>query len=76
VGKASLSHYARAALAAGRLGEPGKALRLLQDAEHNVGPERLRASMWYHMGCFATRLGRYREAVEYFRHAAEGGLPA
>jgi hypothetical protein len=33
----------------------------------------MKAPMWYNMGCFASRLGQYADAIRYLMKAVDAG---
>ena len=72
-GKARPVVYFRASLAAGYLGDNRRALEILEEAREKLHPSQISGAMWYNMGCFAARLGRFAEAVRYLNRAADAG---
>lgn len=73
-GKTTMKIYHHASLAAWQSGQPGRALAILQEAEARLGTAKLGGSIWYNMGCFATRLGRFSEACRYLQQAVDRGF--
>jgi hypothetical protein len=67
------SAYFQASLAAFRAGELARALAILQEAEACLPPSEMKGPLWYNMGCFAARLGRFPEAVRYLNRAVDAG---
>jgi tetratricopeptide (TPR) repeat protein len=66
-------HYSRASLAAFRTGDTARALGILRRAMEVLPAAEMRGSMWYNMGCFAARLGRFCEALRYLNRAVDAG---
>jgi hypothetical protein len=66
-------HYFRASLAAFRAGDTARALEIMQQAEASLPAARMKGEMWYNMGCFAARLGRFPEALRYLNRAVDAG---
>ncbi len=66
-------HYFRASLAASKLGDNARALAILEQAEAMLPPPKMKGAMWYNMGCFAARLGRYPDALGYLNQAVNAG---
>jgi hypothetical protein len=67
-------HYFRASLAASLTGKLERALAILQEAEKVLPAAEIRGPMWYNLGCFAARLGRFGEAVRYLTRAVDAGV--
>jgi hypothetical protein len=74
VGDAEPVHFSRAALAAHLTGDTRRALGLLREAEARLPEGSFTGPMWYNRGCFATRLGRFTEAIRCLRHALDHGF--
>jgi hypothetical protein len=74
MGKAPASAYARAALAAGRLGKNAVALAILKEAVDRLPAAQITGAMWYNMGCFAARVGAFGDAVRYLGRAVDAGF--
>jgi hypothetical protein len=68
------AHYFRASLAAHLEGDTARALRLLQQAEEKLPPAQMKGPLWYNLGCFAARLGRFAEALRYLHRAVDAGF--
>lgn len=66
-------HYFRASISAYRCGNTARALGILKEAETRLSPQEMKGSIWYNMGCFATRLGRFAEALQYLNRAVDAG---
>jgi hypothetical protein len=66
-------HYFRASMAAFKGGDVARALDILCHAEARLLASEIKGSMWYNMGCFATRLGRFEEALRYLNRAVDAG---
>jgi hypothetical protein len=73
LGSAGALVYHHAALAAHLAGDTPRALAILQEAEAKLGDAGMRGAMWYNLGCFATRLGRFDDAMHYLGRAAARG---
>jgi hypothetical protein len=73
LGRAPAAAYARAALAAGHLGQNAAALAILKEAVERLPKAEITGAMWYNMGCFAARLGTLHEAVQYLGRAVDAG---
>ncbi len=50
-----------------------RALAILQEAEARLSTSGMTGVMWYNMGCYAARLGRFADAMRYLRSAANPG---
>jgi hypothetical protein len=72
-GSLRAAHYFRAALAAYHCGNTARALGILKQAEARLPAEEMKGPLWYNMGCFATRLGRFAEALHYLNRAVDAG---
>jgi hypothetical protein len=72
-GGARAVDYFRASLAAYRTGNLRRALAILQEAEAALPAGEMKGSLWYNMGCFAARLGRFPDAVRYLNRAVDAG---
>src|SRR5262249_4459919 len=66
--------YFRASLAAHFSGDTPRALDVLKDAETDVPEAQMRGPMWYNMGCFSARLGRFPDALRYLNRAVDAGF--
>jgi hypothetical protein len=66
-------HYLRASLAAYQKGDLKWALAILNQAEQALPPSERKGAVYYNMGCFAARLGRYQEAVRHLNRAVDAG---
>jgi tetratricopeptide (TPR) repeat protein len=66
-------HYFRASLAALHGGDTARALDVLRQAEADLPAGQMTGVMWYNMGCFAARLGRFPEAMRYLTRAVDAG---
>ncbi len=66
-------HYFRASLAAAQLGDAERALTILSRATATLPPAELWPTFWYNMGCFATRLRRFAEALGFLNRAVDAG---
>jgi hypothetical protein len=71
--RASALVYHHASLAAHLAGHTTRALAILKEAETTLGDAGMRGPMWYNLGCFATRLGYFDDAVHYLGRAVERG---
>ena len=49
-------------------------LREIQERFGWLPPAEMRGPMWYNMGCFAARLGRFPEALVYLNKAVDAGF--
>jgi hypothetical protein len=65
--------YFEAGVAAYKLGEYARAFRILKEAEERLGVTRLTGPMWYNLGCLASRLGQWPEAIRYLNRAVDAG---
>jgi hypothetical protein len=66
--------YFRASLAAHHLQDTRRALAILEQARVERPPSKIPGVMWYNMGCFATRLGRFADAIHYLNRAVDAGF--
>jgi tetratricopeptide (TPR) repeat protein len=66
--------YFRASLSACHLDDNRRALAILEEARAQLPPSTIPGVMWYNMGCFATRLGRFPEAIRYLNRAVDAGF--
>jgi hypothetical protein len=66
-------HFHRAALAAHHLGQTARAFAVLRRAERTLPAKAMKGPLWYNLGCFATRLGRFADAVGYLNRAVDAG---
>jgi hypothetical protein len=66
--------YFRASLAANHLGDARRALAVLEEARAQLPPSTIPGVLWYNMGCFATRLGRFPDAIRYLNRAVDAGF--
>jgi hypothetical protein len=66
--------YFRASLAACHLDDNRRALAILEEARAQLPPSTIPGVMWYNMGCFAARLGRFPEAIRYLNRAVDAGF--
>lgn len=71
--EAKPTDFARAAVTAWGLGNVQEALAIMRRAEERFGKEKLTGPMWFNMGCFATKLGLFAEAMSYLNRAVESG---
>jgi hypothetical protein len=67
------AHYFRASTAAYHCGDTGRALDILRQAEARLPASEMKGAAWYNMGCCATRLGRFAEALRYLNRAVDAG---
>jgi hypothetical protein len=67
------SFYFEAGVAAYKLGDFARAFLILKTAEERLGPARLTGPMWYNLGCLASRLGRWPDALRYLNRAVDAG---
>ena len=74
LGQARPIVYHRAALAASQCNNPARALALLERAVQESAGGGINGVMWYNMGCFATRLGRFDQAMKYLQRAVAAGF--
>jgi hypothetical protein len=65
--------YFEACVAAYKLGDFGRAFRILKEAEQRLGAARLTGPMWYNLGCLASRLGHWPDAIRYLNRAVDAG---
>jgi hypothetical protein len=65
--------YFRASLEAYKAGDPRRALGILEQARASLPAARMKGPLWYNMGCFAARLGRFGEALDYLERAVDAG---
>jgi tetratricopeptide (TPR) repeat protein len=65
--------YFEAAVAAYKLGDFSRAFLILKTAEERLGVTQLTGPMWYNLGCLASRLGRFEEAIRYLNRAVDAG---
>jgi hypothetical protein len=73
-GNMQASHFFRASLAAFAAGDLGRALGILRQAESALPASEMKGPLWYNMGCFAARLGRFAEALRYLNRAVDAGF--
>lgn len=73
LGRAQAKQYHRASFAASKLGENGTALRILQEAEKVLSPEKMPAMLLFNVGCYHVRLGNLEEAMVALRRAWSAG---
>lgn len=73
VGPLRARGYFRASLSAAHLGDNARALEILREAERTLPPGKMKGPLWYNMGCFAARLGRYPDAMRYLNRAVDAG---
>src|SRR5262249_30865846 len=66
--------YFRASLAANHLGDARRALAVLEEARAQLPPSTIPGVLWYTGGCFATRLGRFPDAIRYLNRAVDAGF--
>src|SRR5262249_37426198 len=74
LGRLRPDHYFRASLAAFVTGDGGRGLGILQQAEAVLPPAEMKGPLWYNMGCFAARLGRFAESLRYLNRAVDAGF--
>jgi hypothetical protein len=74
LGAARPEAFHRAALAAGNLGRTEEALSILEEAAARLPASQMKGVMWFNMGCFATRLGRFDDAIKYLHRAVDAGF--
>jgi tetratricopeptide (TPR) repeat protein len=72
-GGARAVDYFRASLAAYRVGNLARALGILQQAERDLPPGQMKGPLWYNLGCFAARLGRFADSLRYLNRAVDAG---
>jgi tetratricopeptide (TPR) repeat protein len=72
-GEVRAAHYFRASLAAFQGGDVAQALDILRRAVARLPASEIKGAVWYNMGCFATRLGRFAEALRYLNRAVDAG---
>jgi tetratricopeptide (TPR) repeat protein len=65
--------YYEAGVAAYKLGDFARAFLILRTAEERLGATQLTGPMWYNLGCLASRLGRFDEAIRYLNQAIDAG---
>jgi tetratricopeptide (TPR) repeat protein len=65
--------YFEAGVAAYKLGDYARAFLILRTAEERLGAAQLTGPMWYNLGCLASRLGRFDEAIRYLNRAVDAG---
>jgi tetratricopeptide (TPR) repeat protein len=73
LGPAPAIIYHHAGLAAHLSNNTPRALALLKEAVAKLGDSGMQGSMWYNMGCFATRLGHFDDAMYYLMQAVRRG---
>jgi hypothetical protein len=73
LGPAGALVYHHASLAAHLAGNTARALAILLEAGAELGDAGMRGAMWYNLGCFATRLGQFDDALHYLSRAADRG---
>jgi hypothetical protein len=73
LGSCGAASFFRASLAAHQAGDSTRALAILQRAEASLPKAQMKAALWYNMGCFAARLGRYPDALRYLNRAVDAG---
>jgi tetratricopeptide (TPR) repeat protein len=73
-GRCGAVAWFRASLSAHRAGETARALDVLRRAEKDLPPAEMKGPLWYNMGCFAARLGRYPDALRYLNRAVDAGF--
>jgi hypothetical protein len=66
--------YFRASLAAHHLQDTRRALAILEQARAQLPPAKIPGVLWYNMGCFATRLGQFPDAIRYLNRAVDAGF--
>ena len=66
--------YFRASLTAFKGDNFTRALDILKRAESSLPAEQMNGPMWYNMGCFAAKLGRYPDALRYLNRAVDAGF--
>jgi hypothetical protein len=74
LGEARAVDFFRASLAAYRVGNLARALAILQQAERDLPPAQMKGPLWYNLGCFAARLGRFADSVRYLNRAVDAGF--
>jgi hypothetical protein len=67
-------HYFRSSLAASKLDDNTRAMRILEQAAAILPAAQMKGPMWYNMGCFAARLGRYPDALRFLNQAIDSGF--
>ena len=65
--------HMRASIAAYRVGDAGWALAILRQAVIELPEEEVTAPFWYNMACYATQVGKFREAIRYLNRAVDVG---
>jgi hypothetical protein len=73
VGPLRAIHYFRASLSASLAGDDRRALEILERAKVELPAGQVRGPMWFNMGCFAARLGRFALAMRYLTQAVDAG---
>jgi len=74
LGTGKPGHYTRAALAASRTGDNGRAYAILkQGLEALDGTDDVPGTLWYNLACYGTRLGKLDEALVNLRAAVRAG---
>lgn len=73
LGKAKLNHYHHASLCAYHVNDKETALSFLKDMEAKFPAQEVPGAIWYNMGCFCVRLGRYVDAIRHLNRAADAG---
>ncbi len=73
VGRLQAIHYFRASLSASLAGDDRRALEILERAKVELPAGQVRGPMWFNMGCFAARLGRFALAIRYLTQAVDAG---
>ena len=73
IGVLAANEYTRAASAAARLENHGRAYEILKSAEAKLPESAVTGTMWYNMGCYACRSGRPDEAMHYLGRALQAG---
>jgi hypothetical protein len=72
-GRSMAKVYFRASLAAHHSGDTARALSILKRAEAELPAGEMKGPLWYNMGCFAARLGRFPDALCYLNRAIDCG---
>ena len=73
LGEARAVDYFWASLTAYKTGNLSRALGILRQAEHALPATEMNGPLWYNMGCFASRLGQFPEALRCLNRAVDLG---
>jgi hypothetical protein len=73
-GKCGAIDYFRASLVALEATGAARALAILKEAEATLPPGEMKGPLWYNMGCFSARMGRFPDALRYLNKAVDAGF--